>query len=72
MKRILRLLAAGSLCAVLLSGAVFAEEASGTTASPAEMKAVVLQAGQDLTRPQGRATAKRSWMLRCRRSRNME
>ncbi|MDY5006785.1 N-acetylmuramoyl-L-alanine amidase [Candidatus Allofournierella merdipullorum] len=58
MKRILRLLAAGSLCAVLLSGAVFAEEASGTTASPAEMKAVVLQAGQDFDPAAGESDSK--------------
>lgn len=69
MQRTLRRIAAGLICTMLLgSGAVFAEEETTTqAASTTEMKAVVLQAGQILTRPPGRASARHSWTRRWQR-----
>ena len=66
MQRTLRRIAAGLICTILLgSGAVFAEEETTTqAASTTEMKAVVLQAGQDSP---GRASARHSWTRRWQR-----
>lgn len=60
MQRTLRRIAAGLICTMLLgSGAVFAEEETTTqAASTTEMKAVVLQAGQDFDPAAGESECK--------------
>ena len=60
MQRTLRRIAAGLICTMLLgSGAVFAEEENTTQAAgAAELKAVVLQAGQDFDPAAGESDCK--------------
>ena len=60
MQRTLRRIAAGLICTMLLgSGAIFAEEETTTqAASTTEMKAVVLQAGQDFDPAAGESECK--------------
>ena len=59
MQRTLRRIAAGLICTLLLAGGtVFAEEDSTPKASASEMKAVILQAGQDFDPAAGEGECK--------------